>query len=33
MAAAAERGRKTTHHYPSGATTQEAAYIEEYRPY
>ena len=28
-----EHDRNVTHRYPSGATTPEAAYIDEYRPY
>lgn len=33
IADASERDRKTTHHYPSGATNPAAAYVAEHRPY
>ncbi|MFL0177068.1 hypothetical protein [Mycobacterium sp. SMC-13] len=33
MAEAAEADRKTIHAWPSGATNQAAAYIDEHRPY
>lgn len=33
LAEAREHDRQVTHRYPGGATTREAAYIDEYRPY
>lgn len=33
MAEAVESDRRTTHHWPGDATTREAAYVAEHRPY
>ncbi|MBU8839130.1 hypothetical protein [Mycolicibacterium goodii] len=30
---AREHDRNVTHRYPNGATTREAAYVDEHRPY
>lgn len=33
LAEAGEHDKGVTHRYPSGATTPEAAYVADYRPY